>query len=75
MKMHVAVSMNWGVRFAGVLSIGALLVGVFIRASDFGKLPYALWSMFLGSPRDVDPRKMPSHYKQASPSPDKEYSI
>ena len=36
----MAVSINWGSFLVGVLRIGALLVGVFIRALIFWKLPY-----------------------------------
>ena len=36
----MAASTNWGFLLVGVLIIRALLFGVFIKATDFGKPPY-----------------------------------
>ena len=36
----MAVSRSWGSFFVGVLKIGALPFGIYIKAPDFGKLPY-----------------------------------
>ena len=38
----MAVSINWGSHFVGVLAIRAPLSGVYLRASDCFKLPYVI---------------------------------
>ena len=38
----LAVSINWGGLFLGVLRIRALLFWIYIRAPDFWKLPFVV---------------------------------
>ena len=47
----MAVSTNWVGTFVGVLTIRALLLGVYIKAPDFWKLPsVCLGAVALGDP-------------------------